>query len=92
MNSKLITQQTELMARALLADSEMDERMRTRLAYESAFGRPPSDNETARALDFIERYGAALRSKNADAYESRLRSWQALCRTILASSEFIYVE
>jgi Protein of unknown function (DUF1553)/Protein of unknown function (DUF1549) len=91
LNSKLMGEQSRWMAMTLLADSGSD-RKRIELAYERALGRLPTDTEATRSLDFIDRYEAALRSRSGDSSDTRLLAWQALCRTILASSEFIYVD
>ncbi|MBI3469187.1 MAG: DUF1553 domain-containing protein, partial [Planctomycetes bacterium] len=92
LNSKLMQDQTRQMADSLLVRPDLDDRGRVRVAFERAFGRFPHENEFVRALEFVQGYEAALAKGTLDAPERRTRSWQALCRTILASHEFIYVE
>jgi hypothetical protein len=92
LNSKLMAEQSQHLAASLLADSSVADPARVALLYERTLGRPPSDTETARALAFIDRYESALDAKRTSAADRRARAWRALCRSILASSEFIYVE
>ena len=65
---------------------------RVRVVYERAYSRPPTDRETARALDFVRRCEETLAAEKLDEKEQRLRAWQSLCRVVLAANEFIYVE
>jgi hypothetical protein len=92
MNGKLVREQTRHMARGLLDQQKLDDAGRVRWAYETAYGRPPSERETSRALAFVKQVEAMLAPQKTDAQERRLLSWQSLCRVILASNEFIYVE
>ena len=92
MNASLVLEQTRKMAVGLLAQEELDDADRVEQAYERAFGRLPTESETDRALSFIGLLEAALKDRESDPEERRLRSWQNLCRTLVASNEFIYVE
>jgi cytochrome c553 len=88
MNSRLIEEQTRRWAERLQAISDHPARLRQ--IYEQAYSRPPSEQELSRGLDFVRRIEATfLEQKQADAH---VRAWQSLCRVVLASSEFIYVE
>jgi len=92
LNSKLMREQSRHMAASLLAASDSDDAGRVRLAYERTYGRPPTESETQRSLDFLRGYDAALATNATDGPEGRLRSWAALFRSMLAASEFIHVE
>ncbi len=92
MNSKLVSEQTLQLARSLLDQKDRDDAGRVRLAYERAYGRKPTDAETARALAFIDRVANLLANNKLDAAERRLHAWQSLCRVIVSANEFIYVE
>jgi hypothetical protein len=88
MNSRLIEEQTRRWAERLQALS--DDTTRLRHIYEQAYSRGPSEQELARGLEFVRRIEAKLvEQKQADAL---VRAWQSLCRVVLASSEFVYVE
>jgi len=90
MNGKIVHAQTGIWARKLLADKSLEDATRVRRIYEQAFGRPPNEKESARALDFIDRIENDLaRRKSAD---SRIQAWQSFCRVMVSANEFIYVE
>ncbi len=92
LNSKLVADETRHLANDVLANSGVDDLGRVRVLYERVLGRPASDAETARSVDFVRRYESALDGEKLTAGDRRGRAWQALCRTIVASNEFIYVE
>ncbi len=92
LNSKLVADQTRQLATRLLAQAELDDVSRIRQVYERAYGRPATDAETRRLMGFVGLYEAASVAGAANAAEHKLKAWQALCRAIIASNEFIYVE
>jgi mono/diheme cytochrome c family protein len=89
MNSRLIEEQTERWATRLI-DIAGDDRQRVQAIYLQAYSRPPSEQELARSLEFVRRIEKTLvEQKRPDA---QMSAWQSLCRVVLASSEFVYVE
>ena len=55
-------------------------------------GRPAADEEISGWTSFLERYQAAD-SVKADTKDARqIKAWQGLCRAMLSSNEFIYVD
>ena len=92
LNSRIVLEQSKALAMQLLAEARIDDAGRIRRLYEIALSRPATEPETTRGLAFVERYSRAAEEKGIPAEEQRLRAWQALCRTILASNEFVYVE
>ena len=92
MNGSIVLRETRKMAAWLLTQQEMDDAERVQLAYNQVFGRLPAKKETARALDFLRRGDMALGARESEPHERRLRAWQSLCRVLVASNEFIYVE
>jgi hypothetical protein len=91
MNSALVLEQTRAMAKMLLAKSDLDDSGRILMAYETCFSRPPAPAEAARAIETLKRLDAAYRAEK-DEESRRLRCWQSLCKTLVGSSEFIYVD
>ncbi len=67
-----------------------DDAGRVAAIYRRAYSRPPSEPETARALRFVADYAERLAGDGAA--EARVRAWQAFCRVIFSSNEFVYVE
>ncbi|MFO0799122.1 MAG: PSD1 and planctomycete cytochrome C domain-containing protein [Gemmataceae bacterium] len=86
MNNPFVAKQAAAFAGSVL-QLPADDAGRVAAAYERAYGRPPTTEETARALAFVGRYVAAL-----DGPERRPRAWAAWCHAVFASSEFVYVE
>jgi hypothetical protein len=91
MNSRLIEEQTRRWAQRLIA-AEHEDAQRVRTIYLQAYSRPANDQELDRGLEFVRRIEANLIEQKQSAEEARLRAWQSLCRVVLASSEFVYVE
>ena len=92
MNSTLVEGQTRSMAESLLGASVDSDSLRVAAAYLRAHGRPPTASEVSGALQFVSQYEAHLSAQNVAAAEALIRGWQALCRAILSSNEFVYVE
>ena len=103
MNSELVLKQTREMARRLLEPAELPDTARVTELYQRALGRSPRPSEVERALAFLGRYslaaadstggtGAGTTPVAPSMVATRERAWQALCRAVLASNEFIYVE
>jgi hypothetical protein len=92
MNSPLILRQTRATAEQILSSSTVDDAGRVNVAFQRAYSRAPTADETSRALQFIAGYQADLAGRNIELAEARVRAWQALCRVILSSNEFIYLE
>ena len=87
LNSDLMMDSADALARALLAEST-DDAKRVQLAYERALGRPASDAESQRVLSFINEVTAAA-SGGSSATEEQ--AWALFCQSLLASNEFIYL-
>jgi hypothetical protein len=59
--------------------------------YQRLYARVPSDEEVRRSVRFLEQSEQALAAV-ADVRERRLQAWAALCRTLMAGNEFIFVD
>ncbi|MFY9255681.1 MAG: PSD1 and planctomycete cytochrome C domain-containing protein [Fuerstiella sp.] len=59
--------------------------------FERLYARKPNDDEVGRSIEFLKQTEAALLDVT-DLRERRLQAWAALCRTLIAGNEFIYVE
>jgi len=88
MNSPLV----EDCARRLAADVLQDRRLhsdteRLRSTFVRLFSRPPRPRQQALALEFLRDF------ENLDLADSdrRLSAWTALCETLLASNDFVYL-
>jgi hypothetical protein len=91
MNNPFVTAQSAAFANSLLKSGKNDEE-RVTAAYQCAFARPASAEETSRAVSFVQRYDAALAATEKDTTARRAKAWAAWCQVLFASSEFVYVE
>jgi len=106
MNSEVMQQQSALLAERLIAEFPHDQAARVRSLYVTTLGRPADAAETSRALAFVDRYATVAQAEgpvpegpvpegsvaNAPDLKAPVQAWQALCRVVLSSNEFLYVE
>jgi hypothetical protein len=91
LNSELVMQAAASFADRLLVEAGSDEERYQRL-YALAYGRPASATEVAESARFLAAAEAALATSAGDEHKRRRQAWSILCQTILASSEFVYVQ
>jgi mono/diheme cytochrome c family protein len=92
LNDPLVLRGAEAMARRLLDGPDPDDQARLRIAYRIAYGRPPNREEIARASEYLRKFEASLARQGVAEAARPLRVWQALCQSLIASSEFIYID
>jgi mono/diheme cytochrome c family protein len=92
LNSQLTADASRALATELLARGELDDAARVRTLYERCYGRPASDADVKRAIEFVTRYAAPAEAQSMTPGDARHRAWQALCRGVMAASEFVYIE
>jgi hypothetical protein len=81
MNSSLAAEQSESLARRLLEIA--DESARVTALFETLYARPPEGQEITVCLDFVSERGQPT---------SELEAWKALCRAMMASNEFYFID
>jgi hypothetical protein len=89
MNSDVMNEQSARLAARIATEHASDREARVRNLYLLSLGREPAEAEVARALSFVDRYSQA--APGQDPVET-VPAWQALCRVLLSSNEFLYVE
>ncbi len=92
MNSKIVKDQSESLAKMLLAPGTADVQQRIQQLYLQVLGRTADLQELASCLAHLEKYSAALEENGIKGADQQLQSWQSLCRALLASNEFIYLD
>jgi hypothetical protein len=93
MNSQLVAKQMKKLADQLLADDQLSDGDRVRVLFQSAFSRVSTGSETARAIGFVKEYQRRWAVADPDRMaESHQRAWQALCRAIVGTNEFVFVD
>ena len=83
-NAELMEAASRRFAERLEREAPRDAAARIGLAHEIAYGRPADTDEIASWNGFLDRYAAAA--------TSRFSAWQGLCRVLLSSNEFLYVQ
>ncbi len=91
LNSDLVAKASEGLAAGLLSARNADGPGRVARLYATAYGRPPSEKESARALGLVREFEDTLKGKEPDGGKRRLRAWALLCQVVVAANEFIYV-
>jgi hypothetical protein len=90
LNSPIVHQQSEEIARRVIAQTESPE-LRIDALFRLLYARSPGDAEIGRALQFIEVARQELQAIE-DPAERTQKSWAALCRSMIASNEFVYID
>jgi hypothetical protein len=92
MNSQFVAEQSQRMAERLFAEEPSDDATRVNRAWRLAYSRPPSADEVAFSLKYVAAYSGHYKTQFPDRTDVELRSWQSLCRAIMAANEFMFVE
>jgi hypothetical protein len=86
MNSEFVAARARNVAQSLLDDAELSGSARIERAYLRTLNRRPDAEETDTGLTYM----AGLKSRYDAVTE--LQAWQSLCRILIASNEFVYVD
>lgn len=89
LNAPIVLTSTKAQAESLLKLNVSDAQ-RVAKIYRDCYGRSPIPAETTRSLQYLEKFRAAY--VQASSKTPDLSAWQSLCKSIIASNEFIYVE
>ncbi len=92
MNSQLVTEQMKAWSGRLLAEASVDDAGRVGIVYETALGRPPTNEETVAALAYVERFRQTLAARGKAADEAHRAAWESLCRATVATNEFLFID
>ena len=90
MNSELVDRASLAVAERVGQENAHDAD-RLQAAYRLVHLRPPDRDESKRSMDFLKRYEQAIAATESDSVKRRTLAWQALCRVLLSSNEFVYV-
>jgi hypothetical protein len=86
-----ISQNPEFKSLYRLGLASPSDEHRLRLAHIEALGRPPTPEELAQAMTFLDEYAKRLRSAGRSEAESRLAAWQSYCQSLFCLNEFLYI-
>ena len=84
MNSGLVEEASRRFAERVQREAPASDAARIRLAHEIAYSRPPERDEVATWSDFLGRYESVTGNRAA--------AWQGLCRVLISSNEFLYMQ
>ncbi|MAR09429.1 MAG: hypothetical protein CL681_05585 [Blastopirellula sp.] len=89
LNSPLVVRQAGLLAKDLLSWSAKTDQERVQRLYHRVLQRDPSQEETDRALRYVERASATATLPPS---ERNGQVWASLCQALLACNEFRYID
>ena len=87
MNSDFVATRARNLAQTLLDDSAPGNAQRLERAYLITLNRRPESYEVESGLAYLDRFGTTPSNPMED-----LDAWQSLCRVLMGSNEFIYLE
>ena len=87
MNSEFLTEATKKIALALLQEKHADDAARIQSAYRRILGRPASLDEIKTGHGYLEDF-----RRKYPIEDPAHAAWQSLCRILLASNDFVYVD
>lgn len=90
MNDPFVTQQAEGWARRLLAPADEPPEQRISRMYLAAFCRPPTPQETADSLAFLDEQGREL-GLAPEAARTSPKVWADLCHVMWNVKEFVFL-
>lgn len=92
MNSRLVSDHAQIMARRLLSEAETDD-ARIEHAYLLALGRRPSEFETRAAVGFTKQFQQPIATEETEeqSVPDQQDAWAAFCQSLFASSEFRFL-
>jgi hypothetical protein len=91
MNSFLMERASAELARSLLLDPSLSDRDRLSLACRRVFLRSATPDDLDEWGSFLARYQSAASLAPESADTRRRLAWQGLCRALLSSNEFVYI-
>ena len=86
MNSKFVAERARVLAQRLLRTG-IEEEATVKQAWITVLGREPEERETASSLSYLAGF-PKLPANN----EGHLAAWTSLCRALMASNDFMYVQ
>ncbi len=90
MNDPFVAQQSKLWAERIVKTGDsFEERLAN--AWIQAFGRPPTERETQKAVEYMELFAKELGVRDGGVGD-RVKLWKELCHVIFNMKEFIYLQ
>lgn len=90
LNSPMVHAQATALAKELI-DGHENPQSRIRTLFCTLYARQPTEAELNRSMLFIEDAESRIQSVN-DPLERASQAWAALCRSMIAANEFVYID
>jgi hypothetical protein len=87
LNSDFLNERAQNVAKSLLDGKEMSDAARVETAYARILNRRPDKSEIDQSLSYV----AGFRQKFAGEGAAQ-KAWQSLCRVLMSSNDFVYVD
>jgi hypothetical protein len=87
LNSEFLNERAQNVARSLLDQKEANDAARIETAYARILNRRPDKDEVDQALSYIAGFRQKFAGEKADQ-----KAWQSLCRVLMSSNDFVYVD
>ncbi|WP_339727114.1 PSD1 and planctomycete cytochrome C domain-containing protein [uncultured Gimesia sp.] len=91
LNSHLVEEASQRMADEVLHQTALSPEQKIQQLFLKSFGRVPTELEVSKSLQFLDELDNELQAEQTDSEKRIHRSWQVLCQSLFASSEFIYL-
>ena len=91
MNDPFVVAEARIWAERATAARGEAPQARLASLYETAFGRPPGDQETRTCLAFVEMQKQAHAAAGKQSEETERLAWSDLCHVLVNMKEFIFV-
>ena len=92
MNGQIVGRASEHLADSLLSHPGLSDRDRLRRACRRILGRTAGPEDVSEWGSFLGRYQSAASLAGETPERRRRLAWQGLCRALLSSNEFVFVE
>ncbi|MFN8739344.1 MAG: DUF1549 domain-containing protein [Pirellula sp.] len=90
LNSPMVHNQATAVAKKVTAEFETPD-ARLRALFRMLYARQPTEAELNRSLHFLDTAAIQLEGVS-DPLERSVQSWSALCRSLMAANEFVYID
>ena len=87
LNSEFLNERAQNVAKSLLEQDGMSEAARIETAYARILNRRPDKDEIDQALNYVAGFKQKFSGEKADQ-----KAWQSLCRVLMSSNDFVYVD
>ena len=89
LNSPFVREQAMGLADQLLSDQRATDLQRIERAHQIAFGRTPTSEEAAEAVQFLRAYLESTVIQSRQPEKRSQEAWQSYCQTLMCSNEFL---